>query len=615
MYLTPTNRHWALDIETDGLRDDCTQIFVVCVENCETNEKKTFTDKVLFNSWHAKDMVLVGHNSIAFDVPVLNRFWGAGIPISRCVDTFVLSQLYSPTLAGGHSLDSWGQRLKFPKLEHKDFTRLTDEMIKYCENDTALTVRLFNRLTQRMRDVGFTERGAALETVAWHLIQNKQRRHGFPFDYERAHKLYVELRTREEELKDEIYKQWPPRLQPVSTYKKAFKQNGDYSAQYTRHLEQYPKIEVAKDGTYTAFDWVEFNLASPTQRIAKLIEAGWKPVVFTKITEKGGGGNPKVDEDSILRFAETSGNKAAVALAKWVVVNSRANMINTWLNAYNEKTGAIHGQLWLASTLRYRHNDPNSANIPAVKTDKQDRIIYGEEGGWSYEARDLWTCGNRDKYSLVGIDAKGIQLRVLAHYVPDKKFREDVLVGDRHKVNMEFLGLPNKPSAKKFLYSLLLGAGGDKLAADQAQFFQFDITPKQASAMKKKLIQSIDGFEKLIRKLEQELERKGRIVLCDGTPLLVPSPHKAIAYLLQGDESRIMKQASVYLDELIRKYKFEAYKVGDIHDEWQFVVLTEQLGVFVEAALSCFPRAGKSFDYNVPIEGDAKIGKTWAETH
>jgi DNA polymerase I-like protein with 3'-5' exonuclease and polymerase domains len=76
-----------------------------------------------------------------------------------------------------------------------------------------------------------------------------------------------------------------------------------------------------------------------------------------------------------------------------------------------------------------------------------------------------------------------------------------------------------------------------------------------------------------------------------------------------------MKQASIYLDELIRKLKIEAYKVGDIHDEWQFVVLTEQLGIFTEAALSVFPRAGESFDYRVPIEGDSKIGKTWAETH
>jgi DNA polymerase I-like protein with 3'-5' exonuclease and polymerase domains len=88
-----------------------------------------------------------------------------------------------------------------------------------------------------------------------------------------------------------------------------------------------------------------------------------------------------------------------------------------------------------------------------------------------------------------------------------------------------------------------------------------------------------------------------------------------IPYLLQGDESRIMKQASIFLDEDIRRNKVDAKKVGDIHDEWQFVVLTEQLELFIRLALAVFPRAGESFDYRVPIEGSAKEGKTWAETH
>jgi DNA polymerase-1 len=88
-----------------------------------------------------------------------------------------------------------------------------------------------------------------------------------------------------------------------------------------------------------------------------------------------------------------------------------------------------------------------------------------------------------------------------------------------------------------------------------------------------------------------------------------------IPYLLQGDESRIMKQAGIYLDEEIRRHKLDAHKVGDIHDEWQFVVATSSVDKFVELALGVFPRTGNSFEYNVPIEGDAKVGKTWAETH
>jgi DNA polymerase-1 len=614
LYLTPTKNHWILDIETDGLRDSCSQIFVVCVENAVTDEAHSFRTKEEFNAWQDKTHIYVGHNLIGFDLPVLNRHWGAGIAASRAVDTFVLSMLYSPTFQGGHSLEAWGLRVDLPKLPFKDFSQYSEEMLEYCRNDVAITKRVFNRLSGRMRSVGFTEMGAEIETLSWHLIQNKQRRHGFPFDYERAHKLFVHLRTREEELKREIYKHWPPQLLCVGEYRKAFKKDGSHNAQYERHVEQYPRTEILDGGGYKVFDWVEFNLGSPKQRIEKLLDAGWVPTTFTKRTDKGGGGNPKVDEESLNVFAEKSGNTAVTALAKWVITNSRANMINTWLNAYNPTTGAIHGNLWIASTLRYRHDNPNSANIPAVRLDEQENILRGEDGGWSYESRDLWTSGGSD-YALVGVDAKGIQLRVLAHYVPDEEFRKDVLVGDRHKVNMGVLGLPSKPAAKKFLYATLLGAGGEKLAVDQKQYFSVNLSTREANALKNKLIDSIGGFRELIAKLQLELKKTGRIKLCDGTPILVPSDHMVIAYLLQGDESRIMKLAAIYLDAEIRRQKLEAWKVGDIHDEWQFVVAKTCLDEFISAALGVFPRAGDAFGYRVPIEGDAKVGLTWAETH
>jgi DNA polymerase-1 len=603
VYLKPTTNHWIVDIETDGLRDECTQIFVVCVENAVTPEKYSFITKEEFNAWVQRDFKFVGHNSVVFDVPLLNSLWEAGIGISRVVDTFVLSMLYSPSLSGGHSLEAWGDRLKFPKLEHKDFTQYSEEMRVYCENDTAVTKRLFSRLTRRMRDIGFTERGAMLETYSWHIIQNKQRRHGFPFDVERAHKLYVELRGIEEGLKSEIYKTWPPEFRAVREFAKAYKKNGEYTNSYLRHLEQYPELRISENGQYCAWDWVEFDLGSPKQRVDKLLETGWKPIAFTKA------GNPKVDEDSLNKFAEISGNAAGKLLAEWVVINSRANMVNTWLNANNEKTGAIHGNLWLASTLRYRHDNPNSANIPAVRTDKNGRIMFEDEGSFTYETRDLWTCGDTNKYALVGVDAKGIQLRVLANYLNDEEFTNAILSADPHTANQQRLALPSRALAKTIVYATLMGAGDGRIASEA------NVSLSEARSAKRKFFEQVPGLQKLIKRLQNELARTGRITLCDGSRVQVSSPHMVIPYLLQGDESRIMKQAGIYLDEEIRRHKLDAHKVGDIHDEWQFVVATSSVDKFVELALGVFPRTGNSFEYNVPIEGDAKVGKTWAETH
>jgi DNA polymerase-1 len=631
LYLTPSNCHWACDIEANGLLEDATRIWCVCLENVLSGETFSTTKAACLLEWLIKhpDAVFVGHNFVAYDLVILNRHWSTKIPVSRVVDTFILSQLYSPTLAkpkglkgkkGPHSLEAWGMRLNFPKTEFNDFSCYSNVMLDYCANDTSLTARLFRKLAERMTHVGFSEDGCEIEHLAWNIIQNKQRRNGFPFDYQRAQKLYVEIRAREEELKDEIYKLWPPRFLVVRKFVKPFKKDGSPSVNYTRHCGQFPEVRVTEAG-YDCYDWVEFNLGSPPQRIEKLLELGWQPVNKTKT------GNPKVDEDELLTFAETSGQKEVLALAKWIVFNSRANMIRTWLDAYNEETKAIHGKLFIASTLRYRHRDPNSANIPAVRTKKDEagdeHIQYGEEGAWTYECRDLWTCGDPEEFSLVGIDGTGIQNRCLIHSliktVGEERvadFKELALRGDVHKHNITVLGLANKAAAKKFYYTLMMGGQGKRLAADQAQFGT-KMTAVEGAMLRDKMIASMPGFGELIKELESELSETGRIRLCDGTPILVPSPHMVIPYLLQGDESRLMKRALIYVDQEIRRHKLQdhVFKVADIHDEWQWRVRKPYVKTFIDLALPCFPRAGESFNYNIVITGDAKEGKTWAETH
>jgi len=324
----------------------------------------------------------------------------------------------------------------------------------------------------------------------------------------------------------------------------------------------------------------------------------------------------------MLAFSALSGIPEVAALAKWCVVNSRANMVRTWQNAINPTTGRIHGSLFLAATGRYRHSGPNTANIPGVKSGLDEQILLGEAGTWAFECRSLWTSGGND-WSLVGIDGKGMQLRCLAHNVTrvigkeaTQEFINDVLHGDPHIRNQQRLGLANKPAAKKFLYTTLMGGGGAKLAVDQAQFGTI-LTAKEGNAKKDLLIDSVPGFRQLINKLKAELRKTGRITLCDNHRILVPSDHMVIPYLLQGDESRLMKKAMILVDAAVEKAKLSKYvlKVGDIHDEWQSRVHNDVVEEYVSLALPCFPEAGEFFNYNILIEGDSKVGDNWAETH
>lgn len=631
-YLTPSDKHWVIDIEADGLLDEATQIWCACLINCITKEEVHFLKGEDFRRWQVEhpDVVYVGHNAISYDTVMLNRHWGARIPTKTVVDTFVLSQLYSPSLArpqgmkgkkGPHSLEAWGVRLRYPKGEFDEFHQYSETMLRYCRRDVRLTALLYIRLTEKMRAIGFTELGAEIESLAWGIIQNRQKRNGFPFNFEAAHKLYVHLREREEELKNAIYELWPPSFECVKSFAKAYRKDGTRTVDYERHLGQYPELRERDDGGYDAYDWVSFDLGSPAQRIEKLIELGWEPVNLTKA------GNPKVDEDELLAYAESSGTEEVGKLAKWIVINSRANMIRTWMNAYNESTGAIHGGVFIASTLRYRHNNPNSANIPAVRLKKnaagEDDIQFGDKGAYTYECRDLWNCGDFSEWSLMGIDGKGIQNRCLIHNLiktvgEDRvsEFKELALAGDIHKRNIDVLGLANKAASKKFYFTLMMGGGGGRLAADQAQFGT-KMTPKEGEAKKRKLIASMPGFGELIKSLEKELDRTGRIRLCDGTPIIVPSPHMVIPYLLQGDESRLMKLTLAYINDVIsaNRWTKDVLFVANIHDEIQIRVRNELVEALKEAALPCFLRAGEKFRYNIPIEGDCQVGKTWAEAH
>lgn len=453
MYLpVDTSNYWAIDIEGDNLPSSVVWCF--CAINIKSGEEVSFTDYREIRNWvigqkknnRAK---FVGHNIIGYDAPTLNRLVGCGLTISDLVDTLLLSMVYSPSLEGGHSLEEWGKRLKFPKGVFNDFSKFSREMLEYCRQDARLCRRIFQVLVTRMRNIGFSERGLEIEHRSWQLIK-KQQENGFWFNIEGAHQLYAKLRGIENDLRDKIYEYWPPSLEIVATYKRPHKKNGEETENFKRHKAQYQRVEIINDGeNYVCYDLVYFTIGSPDQRIKKLLELGWKPREFTKT------GNPQPTRKgqlvpSLVEFVEKSGKDEVKLIANWIEINSRANMINTWIEAYNDRSGCIHGTLWLANTLRYRHSDPNTANIPAIKVGHNGHALMEEQGAFTYEARDLWGVRGVDRV-LVGVDAKGIQLRVLAHYLNNSEFTKAVLDGDPHSYNQEIGQFRTRAIAKTFI--------------------------------------------------------------------------------------------------------------------------------------------------------------------
>lgn len=599
---------WGLDIEANGLEP--TKIWVVCVVHLKTGEELSFQTAKSFNEWMKPEHVYITHNGLKADIPWLNQLWNAKISYDSVVDTFVLSQLYDPNLPrpeglssniGTHSLEAWGIRVNDHKGDFNDWSKYSEEMLKYCYQDVKLTLKVYKKLAKALKKDGFSEKSVELEHQVVPII-GKQQQDGFEFDVRTARALVGKLRDKQLEFEKDIHTVFPPWEYHHATYKRGLLKDGTHSAGFLRHSKVFHRIELKPDGSYDVYDYKSFNIGSPTQRLEKLLELGYIPTSFTKT------GQPKVDEDALVAFAKESGIKEVQYIADWLVLEGRANMIQTWLDNLGDDN-RIHGNVFTcgAQSRRMKHSSPNTANIP------------GLDAKYGPEARSLWIA--RPGRVLVGVDAASLEGRMLLHHLnnPDA---EDFFVNKKpHRLNADaiikagvFLGTEahaQYQKAKTLLYAFMYGAGDRKLAATVGSS---DVGV--GSLIRATLATNIPGLGDLIKRIEREFNDNGGLLKCiDGGYVRCPSPHAALNYKLQPDGAILMKQALVLADEKLRKAKKDYLFVGNIHDEWQIDCNMAQSYSIGEICAEAIKEAGELLKFNVAQSGEFKVGFNWSETH
>lgn len=628
-YLTHDESYWTIDIETDSLTP--TVIWCVCLQNLVTEEEKYFTDAESFNEWHKEtDRVYIGHNSISFDIPVLNRLWNSSIDISLCIDTLVLSLLYSPALEGGHSLESWGQRLRFPKIDFDDYSRLSQEMLTYCQQDVRLTTKLYKALTAKMRQIGYSELSCQIEHKI-RLIIEEQITNGCHFDRAGAEDFCNKLRKLQSDLSESIHKLFPPSRTKVAEYTFRRTKDGRPHSSYEKHRAKYPEVILYEDeGKYECYDYVPFNLGSPKQRLERLLEAGYKPVSFTPK------GNPKVDEDALVAFSEKllkendPRSEAVKALSEWLVITARLTTVagnpetgsKGWLGNVQEDS-RIHG--WVnscgAASRRMTHNSPNTANIPSAK-----KARYGKE------CRSFWGVPKNSGLCMVGYDAKGLETECFKHWLNNPKANE-ILDGDIHTDNAQALTkligreIDREWGAKTGWYAWMFGCYPPKLMTilkctkDQAEQIWGEIFPNR-----------IPGLKRFIDDIKYEWKsNKGRLSCIDGGFVVCPSESSALNYKIQPTGAVVMKLTSILIKEKSLEQGIWNRKLLDVHDEGQHEALEKEIfsrkilkkgetvevkgHPFGELAVECIREAGRQLKFNVPLDGDYAVGYGWHETH
>ena len=143
-----------LDIETDSL--DAKEIYCIVAKERVSGKVHVWKEHQCYETFpvFAKRVSkFIMHNGISFDADVLNRLTSCNITIDRIEDTMILSQLTNPVRDGGHSLEAWGDRLGFNKIDFHDFSCLSQEMIDYCIRDVELTERLYITLQPEVKQI------------------------------------------------------------------------------------------------------------------------------------------------------------------------------------------------------------------------------------------------------------------------------------------------------------------------------------------------------------------------------------------------------------------------------------------------------------------------------
>ena len=197
-------REIIIDVETNST---ATHIWCAVTKDLETKEVNVWTEAEKLQSYLAEESILIGHNIVGFDAPVLKKHWNLNIDIHQLKDTLVMSRLLNPILENGHSLRAWGQRLGNYKDDFKDFDGgLTEEMVSYCKQDVAVTEALYKRLSNDLLDWG---NSVSIEHKV--AIQVKsQEENGFKLDVKKAIFLLVDWRKRLAEIEEELQEVFKP---------------------------------------------------------------------------------------------------------------------------------------------------------------------------------------------------------------------------------------------------------------------------------------------------------------------------------------------------------------------------------------------------------------------
>jgi DNA polymerase I-like protein with 3'-5' exonuclease and polymerase domains len=225
---------------------------------------------------------------------------------------------------------------------------------------------------------------------------------------------------------------------------------------------------------------------------------------------------------------------------------------------------------------------------------------------------------------MVGFDASGLELRIMADVINDEDFSRSITEGrqedgtDIHTKNQRDARLPSRDDAKTFIYAFIYGAGDEKLGRIIGG------SRRAGTRIRTQFLAANPLLREAIANTKRAA-RRGYLVGYDGRKIHLRrdkdtgevQAYKAFNTRLQTGGAIVMKWAMVILDHWVRETGMDkiAHKVIDMHDEAQWEVdevYADHIGMMgVQAIIA----AGVMLKLNVPLDAEYKVGFNWAMTH
>lgn len=630
------------DIETDGLYENVKTLHCLCIYDTDNDKWYRYSNREVHEGVSLlqrsldSDITICGHNIINYDIPVLERLYPSTFHVTReqrkqVIDTLVLSRLlYThmedtdvPLMNKGilpkklyksHSLKAWGYRLGELKGTYGEqenaWEEYSDEMLAYNEQDVRVTYLLYKRLAQNE----LPEVAVKLEhDIAW--LMSKQEKNGFPFDVQKAEKLHMELQARLGELEAQIISKVPMYPDKVFIPKRDNKTLG-YKAGVP--VQKYKDFNP---NSRKMIEWLirTYYKYTPDNLDCYDIKDEETPIAECRL---------KIDEETIKYMTEDVNTpeelkEILLIIDEILLLKKRLGQLadgnNAWLSMVGVD-GKIHGAVIPNGAVsgRATHNRPNVAQVPHVGSP------YGKECRELFNSGDWWQ---------VGIDACGLELRCLAHFMypyDHGAYGDIILNGDIHTYNQEMAGLETRNQAKTFIYATLYGAGDSKIGKIIGG------EAREGKKLRKRFASAVPSWGKLKEAVENTLVyptdysrgirnqkwKRHFLYGLDKRKLHVRSTHSALNLLLQSAGALICKYWCVRTEErllqrgLIHGWNGDFALMAWVHDEQQIACRAEEIAkIVVEEAQLAMRDTQEFFNFRIQLDTEGKIGHNWYDCH